>query len=216
MRYNIVALDFDGVLVKQESAWWTVHKAFGTYNESKPNLRAYEEGDIDYVEFMKRDIALWGKRQLEEVKDILLKYDLNPQAESFIKLLRTQGRKVVVVSAGIDLLVEDVARRLGIERFLANGLEADHKGQLTGNGIFRVDLNRKDLALKKMVVQQNGKMTDVVAVGDSKYDLHFLRTAGLGIGFGDPGESNDLHEVADGWAKKLMDIPKIIKKFEKG
>lgn len=214
MRYNIVALDFDGVLVKQESAWWTLHKAFGSYNESKSNLRAYEKGKIDYVEFMRRDIDLWGKRSLGDVKDILVRYDLNRQAQSFVKLLKKEKRQIVVVSAGIDLLVGDVANRLGIECFLANGLEADHNGYLTGNGIFRVDLKRKDLALKTMIRQQGGKMSEVVAVGDSKYDRHFLRAAGLGIGFGDPGKSNDLSKVADGWAEKLMEIPKIIKTNE--
>src|SRR5438094_9038265 len=84
MRYNIVALDFDGVLVRQVSAWWTVHKAFGTYQESKSNLSAYERGEIGYGEFMKRDISLWGKRTLTEVKDVLFKYDLSPQAKRFI------------------------------------------------------------------------------------------------------------------------------------
>jgi len=215
IRYGIVALDFDGVLVKQESAWWTLHQAFGTYNESKANLRAYEKGEIRYREFMRRDITLWGRRTLADVKDILLKYDLNPQAKTFIDEIKKDGRKVVVVSAGIDLLVSDVAKKLGINQFLANGLEVDRNGYLTGNGIFRVDLNRKDRALKKLIRQEGGKLSEVAAVGDSKYDLEFLRAAGLGIGFGDPGKSNDLNKVADGWAKNLMEIPKIIKGTEK-
>lgn len=175
----------------------------------------YEKGRIGYTEFMRRDITLWGKRNLEEVKDVLLRYDLNPQAQSFLKLLRKEKRHVVVVSAGIDLLVRDVAHRLGIEGFLANGLEVDREGYLTGNGIFRVDLKRKDLALRKVIEQQGGKMSEVVAVGDSKYDLHFLRAAGLGIGFGDSSKSNILDQVADGWAAKLMEIPTIIKTREK-
>jgi phosphoserine phosphatase len=215
MRYNIIALDFDGVLVKQESAWWTLHQAFGTYKESKANLRAYRKGEIHYVEFMRRDITLWGRRTLADVKDILLKYNLNPQAKTFIDGIKKDGRKIVVVSAGIDLLVGDVAKQLGINQFLANGLEADRNGYLTGNGIFRVDLNRKDLALKKLITQEGGKLSEVAAVGDSKYDLEFLRAAGLGIGFGDPRKSNDLNKVAVGWAKNLMEIPKIIKSIEK-
>jgi len=107
-----------------------------------------------------------------------------------------------------------VAEKLGIKDFLANGLEADRNDYLTGNGIFRVDLKRKDLALKQMIGQQAGKMIEVVAVGDSKYDLHFIRAAGLGIGFGDGVKANDLNEVADEWAEKLMEIPKIITKAE--
>jgi phosphoserine phosphatase len=215
MRYKIVALDFDGVLVKQLSAWWTLHIKFGTYEESRSNLSAYEKGQIGYGEFMKRDISLWGRRSLNEVKDVLLKYDLNPHAKSCIDELKRDGRKVVVVSAGIDLLVGDAAKKLGIEQFLANGLETDPNGYLTGSGIFKVDLKRKDLALKGLIEREGGNLSEVAAVGDSKYDLKFLQAAGLGIGFGDRSKSKELDEVADAWTEKLMEIPKIIKTLEK-
>ena len=214
MAYNIVALDFDGVLVKQESAWWTLHIEFGTYQESKFNLGAYENGEIGYGEFMKRDISLWGRRTVGEVKDILLKYDLNPQAKSFIDELKKDGRKVVVVSAGIDLLVADAANKLGIKQFVANGLEADRNGYLTGSGIVRVDLMRKDLALKELIEREGGNLSEVAAVGDSKYDLAFLEASGLGIGFGEQSKSKALDKVADAWTEKLMEIPQIIKNLE--
>ena len=215
VRYNIVALDFDGVLVKQVSAWWTLHKAFGTYEESKSNLSAYEKGEIAYSEFMKRDISLWGKRTLTEVKDVLLEYDLSPQAKNFIDELKKDCRKVVVVSAGIDLLVGDAAKKLDIKHFLANGLETDRNGYLSGRGIFRVDLIRKDLALKELIEREGGKLSEVAAVGDSRYDFEFLQATGLAIGFGDRSNSKELDKVADAWAEKLMEIPEIIKRFER-
>ena len=60
MRFKLVAFDLDGVLVKEPSAWWSLHRAFGTYGASKENLMAYEAGQIEYPEFMRRDIRLWG------------------------------------------------------------------------------------------------------------------------------------------------------------
>ena len=68
---------------------------------------------------------------------MLLRYDLDPEAGSAIAEWRREGRHVAIISAGIDILVEEVARRLGIEHHLANGLESDADGNLTGNGTLR-------------------------------------------------------------------------------
>jgi phosphoserine phosphatase len=73
MGFKVVVFDLDGVLVEEPSAWWTLHHAFSTYEASKENLNAYNRGIIDYPEFMRRDISLWGSRNIEEIGAILLK-----------------------------------------------------------------------------------------------------------------------------------------------
>lgn len=214
MRFRLIALDFDGVIVRQHSAWETLHKALGTEQAAERNFRDFESGWIDYAEFMRRDISLWGRRSCEEVKQMLSRYDLDPEAETCIAELRREGRRVAIISAGIDLLVGEVARRLGIDYFVANGLETDGDGYLTGNGILRVDLGRKDVALQRAASSLGCTLDQVASVGDSRFDLPLLVASGLGIGFGDRTRLNPLSGLVDAWANTLGDISRIVREFE--
>lgn len=214
-RFGFVALDFDGVLVRQESAWGTLHAAFGTEQAARRHFREFERGEFDYREFMRRDISRWGRRAHEEIKQVLLRYDLDPQAESVIRELRQEGRRVAIISAGIDILAGEVARRLGIEHFLANGLETDADGELTGDGILRVDLKRKDHALRRVAKALGCTRGQTVYVGDSPFDIPPLDASGLGIGYGGRGWASQRCGLVDAWADTLGDIPRIIRKFER-
>jgi phosphoserine phosphatase len=60
-RYDLVAFDMDGVLVNYTSCWTWVHDHFRVTNEA--SLKAFIDGDIDDMEFMRRDIALWRRHR---------------------------------------------------------------------------------------------------------------------------------------------------------
>lgn len=214
-RFRLVVLDCDGVLVRQESAWGTLHEAFGTQHAARGNFREFESGQIDYLEFMRRDISLWGRRSYEEIKRVLLRYDLDPGAESVIAQWRREGRHIAIISAGIDILVAEVARRLGIEHFVANGLETAADGNLTGNGILKVDLRRKDIALRRVADSLGCPLGDTVSVGDSPFDLPVLRASGLGIGYGDRARVGPLAGLVNAWAETFGDVSRIILEFER-
>lgn len=214
-RIRLIALDFDGVLVRQPSSWGTLHTAFGTQTEAWRNLAEYVAGQIDYLEFMRRDISLWGKRPLQEIRQVLLQYDLDPEAEPVIAQWRREGRHVVIISSGIDILVEEVARRLGIQHFEANGLETDAEGNLTGNGIMRVDPRSKGAVLLRIAQSLGCPMKHTVGVGDTPFDLPLLRASGLGIGYGDRARAGPLFDAADAWADSFKDIARIIGEFER-
>ena len=55
-KYDIVVFDLDGVLVDIQSSWDWVHRHFGVDNDE--SLAQYLAGQIDDLEFMRRDIAL--------------------------------------------------------------------------------------------------------------------------------------------------------------
>jgi phosphoserine phosphatase len=216
LKFKLVVFDLDGVLVNEPSAWWTLHHAFGTFEASKENLRAYEAGIIDYPEFMRRDIHLWGMRSIIEVESALHNFTLSEDALEVCDILRTRGYQTAILSAGIDIIARTVSDKLGIEYWIANGLEVDAKGLLTGEGIFRVDLKEKEIALKKLVGALGVAFSDVAAVGDSKYDLSFMQACGVGIAL----VRCDLCEESQPWAKVfhriscLADLPRTLMKIE--
>jgi len=214
MRWRVVAFDLDGVLVEEPSAWITVHRAFGVTEKARGNLRDYESGRIDYREFMRRDIALWGRRTLAEIHNVLRRYTVRREAREAVDDLNADDRTIVVVSAGIDVLAGAVCEDLGIDHWVANGLEVDSAGTLTGEGIMRVELLRKDLALNELLLPMGVGIKEVVAVGDSKYDLHLVKACGRGIAFFPSGVSDLRVECAV--AKNLRDVREIVRTWDRG
>jgi HAD superfamily PSPase-like hydrolase len=214
VKFKVVAFDLDGVLVEQPSAWWTLHHAFGSFKASRENLLAYEMGAIDYPEFMRRDIRLWGKRNFKEVEALLLNFTLVEGALEVCNWLCQKEYQLTMVSAGIDIVARAVSAKLKIKYWVANGLEVDSEGSLTGEGIFRVDFKEKEKALKELIGPLGIPFSNVAAVGDSKYDVSFMKACGAGIAL------VGCSEFPQPWMKvfhricRLVDLPKALLEIE--
>jgi phosphoserine phosphatase len=179
---RLAAFDMDGTILKHESSWVAIHRSFGTERVGKASLKLYTEGKIDYREFMRRDIASWPKQATkEEISAILSGYEVRDDARVAVRMLADLGVKTAIVSSGIDLLARKVARELGMDYSLANGLRFDRTGRLLPEGIGRVDPTRKDIAYLKLLSRLGIESKDTIAVGDTLYDLAFLKSAGRGF-----------------------------------
>ncbi len=206
MRFKLIAFDLDGTLINESSSWKTLHDYFGT--SSVNNLKAYERGIIDYREFMRRDITSWPKKlHISKIREILSQYTLKSDAKNVIEKLKKMGYELAIVTAGVEELAKKVAKDLEIKYIIANSLETDKDGYLTGNGIFRVDLINKHEALKKLSENLGYSIKECIAVGDSKYDKKFLENAGLGIAI---GTDNDLKRCAAISIQNLKELKTII------
>jgi len=87
MRYKLIAFDMDGTLTEEDSCWGVLHRHFGTQEAARRHLKAYDRGEIDYPEFMRRDIALWKPvPTLEQVKRVLTPYRLAPNVERVVPM----------------------------------------------------------------------------------------------------------------------------------
>lgn len=192
---KIIIFDMDGVLTEETSSWTAIHQYFRVDNTQ--NLNAYMNGKINYKEFMRRDIATWpNKTHISQIEKVLSNLKVVPGAEETVKNLRVKGyNKIGLVSAGLDLLANKVGDRLGIDYILANGLKVDEKGYLTGEGICRVVLIRKDKVLNNLAKNLEIPLSNFIAIGDSKYDISMLKVAGLAIAFNPKDE--EIKKVAD-------------------
>lgn len=195
MKYKLVAFDLDGTLLVGKSSWWKLHEYFGTIELSLGNMKDYEEGKIAYDEWMRRDIALWmPKPHITTIEKILLDYTLAPNAEHVIRTLRERKLHVTIITTGFDVLANSVASKLHVPNVIANGLVLDENGYLTNRVIFNVDLFEKHKAFNRLVKKIGIPRSQCIAVGDSKYDVNFLKNAGLGIAC---KKDRDLRNVAD-------------------
>ena len=184
MPFKAVAFDLDGTLVQETSSWYKIHKHFGTYEQSVANMELYVVGKISYDQFMTKDISLWHPRpSKQDIERILLDYRLSPNTKDTISILHSTGYKVFIVTTAPDILANAVANELGISNVVSNGFIFDELGFLTTKAVFNVDLLNKQDAFRKALSRVNIDCHQCIAVGDSKYDIGFLRTAGKGIAY---------------------------------
>jgi len=178
----LAAFDMDGTVLEHNSSWVAIHRHFGTEHRGAASLRLYTEGKIGYREFMRRDIASWPKGVTrDEIVGILSGYKLRREAPGVFRELRARGVKTALVTSGIDILAKEVAKELAIDHWVANGLRFDHAGVLLPKGVGRVDPTRKDLSYLKLLATLGIPSKSTIAVGDTIYDLAFLRSAALGF-----------------------------------
>jgi len=175
----------DGVLADIESSWVFVHRRFGVNNDH--SLYAYLRGEIDDLEFIRRDIALWREKDPDvdegKISKILGDVPLMRGAKETVSELRTRGYKSAIVSAGIDLLAERISRECGIDLHLANGLGKLPSGKLTGEGILNVRLMDKGEAVVSAARTLEVALNDTVSVGNSRYDVTMFERTGSSIAF---------------------------------
>ncbi len=179
---RLAAFDLDGTVLEHNSSWVAIHRHFGTEHKGAASLRLYTEGKIGYREFMRRDISSWPKGvSRTEINGILSDYKIRKEAPGVFEELRSRGMKTALVTSGIDILAKEVALELKIDYWVANGLRFDRRGRLLSRGVGRVDPTRKDVAYRRLLSRAGIPASKTIAVGDTIYDLAFLKSAGLGF-----------------------------------
>jgi phosphoserine phosphatase len=191
--FGLVAFDMDGVLVDHASSWTWVHEHFKVDNEA--SLVAYIEGRIDDREFMRRDIEKWlsirGDLCLGDIDAILLPVPVIPGIKETIAALRSRGIRCVIVSGGLDLAARRIAEQNGFDDHIANSLACDENGRLTGEGVLRVELTNKRIALERFQARYGVTAERTVAIGNSFVDVSMFSASGLSIAF------NPIDEVVE-------------------
>lgn len=182
---SLVLFDMDGVLVDSISSWRHVHTYFSTNNDYA--VDAYVKGLISDEEFIRHDVSQWKKEDTfilkDELNTIFSTVKLMNGAKTCVQSLSNMGIKVGIVSAGIDVLANKVAKLLGIPLVYANELQTDDSGRLSGEGIVNVPLMQKDMVVNRIAKTLSIPQNEIAAVGNSCFDIPLLRSVGFGIAF---------------------------------
>jgi len=182
---ELVIFDMDGVLTDIISSWKYIHDYFNTSNER--SVDDYLKGKIDDMEFIRRDASLWvedGKPVTrEKLVEILSDVPLMKGAKECINYLKNHNVKTAIVSAGLNILANRVAKDLGIDYVYSNGVKTDEEGRLNGVGILEVRLMHKDETVDKLSKQLKIPLEKIASVGNSCFDIPMFEISGFAIAF---------------------------------
>ncbi|MBS3781002.1 MAG: HAD-IB family phosphatase [Candidatus Thermoplasmatota archaeon] len=179
---ELVVFDMDGVLVDVHSSWAWVHEHFGTNNED--SLKAFMDGKIDDLDFMKKDIKLWKRTNRyisrDDIVEILKDVPLIDGFQNCIPVL-SERYETAIISGGLKPLAEYIGKSY-FDMIMANDLK-EKNGRLTGEGILEVELKNKGKAFDRLLSEMNFEEKETVAIGNSHIDAPMLKKAGTGIAF---------------------------------
>jgi HAD superfamily PSPase-like hydrolase len=182
---ELVAFDMDGTLVDVESSWAAVHAHFGDSNTE--NLQLFLENRLDDEAFIRSDIRIWWKHKpdlsIDDLETILGRVPLMRGAAELFQALHKQHCLTAIVSGGVDVLAHRIGRELGVDYVLANGFEVDSAGRLTGEGIVRVPIKRKEEVLAQVQRQLGVAPEATASVGNSEIDVGLFRRSRIRIAF---------------------------------
>jgi len=211
---KLVLFDMDGVLTDTISSWKYIHDYFGTCNDQ--SVDDYLKGEIDDLEFIRRDVSLWKKNDkpvtMDKLVEILSDIPIMKGAEKCITALKEHGIKTAIVSAGLDILAERVASDLGIDYIFANGIKTDKSGHIIDEGLLGVQLMYKDKNVMELSKRLEIPFEGIVAVGNSCFDIPMFEVCGLGIAFNP--EDDCTRQAADVVIEE-KDLSKILPHIKK-
>ncbi|MHA2601986.1 MAG: HAD family hydrolase [Candidatus Thorarchaeota archaeon SMTZ1-83] len=182
MVIRLVVFDVDGTLTSHSSIWWRLHEHFGTEVEGKRFYDQYFAGEITYNQWADLDASLWKGQSVEEVMNVVKATKLVPGATETVARLKDAGIKVAILSGGLDVLAEDVARRTGVDYVLTNRL-LHSDGKLTGKVETRVGWGEKVQEIRSICNHFNVSLKETAFVGDGRNDLSVFDDVGLSIAF---------------------------------
>ncbi len=182
---ELVCFDMDGVLIDVGSSWVMVHEHFGVTNNA--GLAAYLNGEFDDAEFIRRDTALWLDKKPDLTRRDLAAIFGEPPfmdgVERTITTLQAEGVECAIVSGGVDVIAEDIARRLNIPHVAANGFTYHDDGRLTGEGVVKTPLNDKAAPVLEFARELDIPLERVLSIGNSMPDVSMFDVTGRSIAF---------------------------------
>jgi len=181
-KVRLVVFDVDGTLTKVVSSWQFLHERLGTWDRGKQYAEQFFRGTITYEDWAKLDASLWRGLKLERVRQIVDSIPYTNGAQDVITVLRRNGFKVVLLSAGLSLVTERIEREIGVDGSFANDLKVEN-GFLTGEVEVNVSVDNKDMVLLRMLKNFNLKIDECAAVGDDETMIPLFENVSLSIAF---------------------------------
>jgi phosphoserine phosphatase len=180
---KLVVFDVESSLIQQASLKNYIAGIKGAAAFEDNQLGAMEEPGDQMQAIVENAKYLKGIpiADLKRISDIL---ELNPGTVELIKILKSMGFKIALLSTGFSFFIKKIFETAGIDYAFANTLEVDGQGITTGElqePIITSDT--KDELLEFILENEKIDRDQVIAVGNGSRTSHFIENVGLSIAF---------------------------------
>ena len=179
---GLCVMDVDGTLILEEVIDLLGREAGREEEISQITSRAMR-GELNFERSLRDRVSFLEGLPISVFDKVFKSIHLTPNAQKFISILQKNGILVGLVSGGFTLIVERLAKSLGIAYFSANQVEVKD-GHLTGKlvgAIISPELKQATLEQWRKELKLPRERT--IAIGDGANDLLMLKSAELGIAF---------------------------------
>lgn len=209
-----VVLDMDGTVLRMNS-WQELHRCCGLLEaEDQVMLRWYSEGAISYRQWTDLISSIYRARGVATRDAVRAAFDrcaVDPSAEELVADIQRRGLRLILLSGGVDDLVDRVADQLRIEERAANhriAFAAD--GRFAGFEIQGDDAQFKIARFKAFCERYSILPDECICVGDGCNDRLIFELSGRGVLYCPPGR---VPPDMPFWrrAESLRDVQMILK-----
>lgn len=180
---RLICFDMDSTLIQTECIDELAKRAGVGEKVSAITERAMR-GEIDFKESFIERVALLKGLDASVMKDIAEHLPLTEGVPRLMKVLKTCGYKIAILSGGFTYFGEYLRQRFGFDYVYANELEIDDNGKLTGRYVGEIVDGKRKAELLRLIAQvEHVNLAQTIAVGDGANDLPMISEAGLGIAF---------------------------------
>ncbi|NNF98702.1 MAG: HAD-IB family phosphatase [Desulfobacteraceae bacterium] len=180
---KLVVFDVETTLIKHVSVDALVGQA-GVRDKAIEGQLACVSDYGDQLATLKDSAARLAGTPAEELESIGDYLVLTPGAVELIRILKSMGFKVALLSSCFSFLTRKIFSAPGVDYAFCNTLEQDDDGVLTGKLEEPIITNdTKDNILDFIISNENIAREQVIAVGDGSSRTHFLKNVGLSIAF---------------------------------
>lgn len=178
---KLVVFDVESSLVQQTSLQEfikTIHARMRADSDAA-GQQEIPDGQINVLVDNAKRLKGLSADDFERYVDILR---LNPGTFELIKILKSMGFKIALLSSGLNFFIKRIFETAGVDYAFSNTLEVDETGVFTGNLEKPIITNDTKEELLEFIVQnENIRREQVIAVGDGSKSSHFIKNVGLSI-----------------------------------
>lgn len=178
---KLVIFDLNKTLVDQTS-WYELNLALGLTDKEDEvlyRLGPEKESILTYAEWIATLVKIMKKRgqaSRQRIEKAVLSYTLKKGAKDVIAELKKNDCVIAIVSGGFGIVVDDVAKKLGIEHAYSNAhIVYDNDQMLEDIVLTWEDIKYKPLMVESICRRLGFKPSETYYIADGDNDINIFK-----------------------------------------